>query len=89
MTFTVLLLLLLLLLLTCCCCFCQALSSVLYATSRVPDLPELTTLHKMFAQKYGKVRQSTMRCFRSHLSSALVACSVGHRAVGDAAGRVA
>jgi hypothetical protein len=33
----------------------QALSSVLYATSRVPDLPELTTLHKMFAQKYGKV----------------------------------
>ncbi|WIA16836.1 hypothetical protein OEZ85_013772 [Tetradesmus obliquus] len=32
----------------------EALSSVLYAASRVPDLPELTTLHKMFAQKYGK-----------------------------------
>ncbi|KAF6264735.1 regulator of Vps4 activity in the MVB pathway-domain-containing protein [Scenedesmus sp. NREL 46B-D3] len=32
----------------------EALSSVLYAASRVPDLPELTSLHKMFAQKYGK-----------------------------------
>jgi hypothetical protein len=48
-----------------CCCAAaaasgQALSSVLYATSRVPDLPELTTLHKMFAAKYGKVRHG--RC---------------------------
>jgi hypothetical protein len=29
----------------------EALSSVLYAASRVPDLPELTTLHKLFATK--------------------------------------
>jgi hypothetical protein len=43
-------------------CQVQALSSVLYATSRVPDLPELTTLHKMFAQKYGKVRHSPCSC---------------------------
>lgn len=40
----------------------QALSSVLYAASRVPDLPELTTLHKMFAQKYGKVRLAAAGC---------------------------
>ncbi|KAF8065722.1 hypothetical protein HT031_002782 [Scenedesmus sp. PABB004] len=32
----------------------EALSSVLYASSRVPDLPELTTLHKMFTAKFGK-----------------------------------
>jgi hypothetical protein len=47
--------------------FCaQALSSVLYATSRVPDLPELTTLHKMFAQKYGKVRH-LLCCSTQHI----------------------
>lgn len=32
----------------------EALSSVLYASSRVADMPELATLHKMFAGKYGK-----------------------------------
>ncbi len=32
----------------------EALSSVLYAAQRVPDLPELANLHKMFAGKYGK-----------------------------------
>lgn len=32
----------------------EGLSSILYAASRVGDMPELTTLHKIFAQKYGK-----------------------------------
>jgi hypothetical protein len=34
----------------------QALSSVLYASSRCPELEELVKLRAMFEQKYGKVR---------------------------------
>ena len=32
----------------------EALSSILYASRRMPDLQELETLYKMFAAKYGK-----------------------------------
>ncbi|GBF91674.1 hypothetical protein Rsub_03978 [Raphidocelis subcapitata] len=53
----------------------EALSSVLYAASRVPDLPELTSLHKMFAQKYGKeyVEQasSDVNCHRWNVNESL------------------
>lgn len=34
----------------------QALSSVLYASSRCPELEELVKLRAMFEHKYGKVR---------------------------------
>jgi hypothetical protein len=33
----------------------QALSSVLYASARCPELEELVKLRAMFEQKYGKV----------------------------------
>jgi hypothetical protein len=59
----------------------QALSSVLYAASRVPDLPELTTLHKMFMQKYGKVmqRRGGGQVLQQYWAAAAVAAAGHHR----------